>query len=91
MKSNFKRIVKSYKKAQKEYNKDFISDDGRVFKINGDKFNKTISVGCSYLLNEGIYTVTVKYYGERICCPIGIISKGDASYIFKRTFHTIFK
>ena len=41
--------------------KDFVSDDCRVFKINGDKCNKTISVGCSYPFHKGIYTVTVKY------------------------------
>ena len=39
MKSNFQRIVKSYKKAQKEYNKDFKSDHWeRGYKKRNDLF-----------------------------------------------------
>ena len=39
MKSNFRRIVKSYKKAQKEYNKDFKSDRWeRGYKKRNDLF-----------------------------------------------------
>ena len=39
MKSNFRRIVKSYKKAQKEYNKDFKSDHWeRGYKKRNDLF-----------------------------------------------------
>lgn len=54
--------------------KDFISDNGRVLMVDKKKCNETITVGCSYPFERGVYTVSVKYYKTRDHCPIGIIS-----------------
>ena len=79
MKSNFQRIVKSYKKAQKEYNKDFKSDHWeRGYKKRNDLFrfknlknfrNNSLSFGLDTrtgsLKNQTIKTLS-KGYRQRV-------------------------
>ena len=67
--------------------RDFISDDGQILEINNEKckLNETITVGCSYPFESGIYKVIVQYH-TKVYSPIGIISdKGlcnQAMWIF---------
>ena len=55
--------------------KDFICDDGQILEIDNSvcPLKTTITVGCSYPFESGVYTVIVKYY-KRVYSPIGIIS-----------------